>query len=124
MLGAPLEQGKVLFELAPLESYRVVLQVDERDIGHVVPAQRGSLALSGLSDRTLPFTVKTVTSVSTPRDGRNYFRVEAALEESPPALRPGMEGVGKVATGQASLAWIWTRSFLDWARIAFWSWLP
>jgi hypothetical protein len=124
LLGAPLEQGKVLFELAPLDAYRVVLQVDERDIGYVAPQQRGVLALTGLSGRTLPFTVRTVTSVSTPRDGRNYFRVEAALEEAPPTLRPGMEGVGKLAAGEARLAWIWTRTFMDWARIAFWSFLP
>lgn len=124
MLGAPLEQGKVLFELAPLDAYRVVLQVDERDIGYVQPGQQGELALTGISARTLPFKVKTVTSVSTPRDGRNFFRVEAALGEAPPTLRPGMEGVGKVAAGEARLAWIWTRSFTDWARIAFWSWLP
>ena len=124
LLGTPLETGKVLFELAPLDAYRVVLQVDERDIGFVQPAQHGTLALAGLTARTLPFTVKGVTSVSTPRDGRNYFRVEAALEEAPPALRPGMEGVGKVAAGDASLAWIWTRNFVGWARIAFWSWLP
>jgi hypothetical protein len=124
LLGTPLEQGKVLFELAPLDAYRVVLQVDERDIGYVVPAQHGVLALAGLTARTLPFTVKTVTSVSTPRDGRNFFRVEAALEEAPPTLRPGMEGVGKISAGEASLGWIWTRTFTDWARIAFWSWMP
>ncbi|HYF20522.1 MAG TPA: HlyD family efflux transporter periplasmic adaptor subunit [Ramlibacter sp.] len=124
MLGAPLEQGKVLFELAPLESYRVVLQVDERDVGYVAPQQPGELALAGLTSRTLPFTVRTVTSVSTPRDGRNFFRVEATLEEVPPTLRPGMEGIGKVSAGEARLAWIWTRSFLDWARVAFWSWMP
>jgi biotin carboxyl carrier protein len=29
-LGAPLERGEVLFEVAPLDSYRVVLEVDER----------------------------------------------------------------------------------------------
>jgi hypothetical protein len=124
LIGAPLEQGKVLFELAPLDAYRVVLQVDERDIGYVVPGQHGTLALAGLTARTLPFTVRTVTSVSTPRDGRNYFRVEAALGEAPPTLRPGMEGVGKVSAGRARLAWIWTRTFTDWARVAFWSWLP
>lgn len=124
LLGAPLEQGKVLFELAPLDAYRVVLQVDERDIRYLLPAQRGELALPGLSARTLPFTVRTLTSVATPRDGRNYFRVEAALEDAPPTLRPGMEGVGKVAAGEANLAWIWTRTFVDWARLALWSWLP
>jgi multidrug resistance efflux pump len=124
LLGAPLEHGKVLFELAPLDAYRVVLQVDERDIGYVQAAQRGELALAGHTARTLPFTVRSVTSVSTPRDGRNYFRVEAALEQAPVTLRPGMEGVGKVSAGEARLAWIWTRTFTDWARIAFWSWMP
>ena len=124
LLGAPLELGKVLFEVAPLDAYRVVLQVDERDIAYVRPGEPGALALAGHSAGTLPFTVKAVTSVSTPRDGRNYFRVEAALEDAPPTLRPGMEGVGKIMAGRARLAWIWTRGFTDWARVAFWTWTP
>ncbi|OGA04957.1 MAG: hypothetical protein A3H35_11385 [Betaproteobacteria bacterium RIFCSPLOWO2_02_FULL_62_17] len=123
-LGAPLEQGKVLFELAPLDAYRVILKVDERDIGYVTAAQPGELALTGLGGRTYPFTVKTITSVSTPQDGRNFFRVEAALEQAPPTLRPGMEGIGKIAAGERRLVWIWTRNFVDWARISFWAWLP
>jgi multidrug resistance efflux pump len=32
LLGTPVEQGKLLFQIAPLDAYRVVLQVDERDI--------------------------------------------------------------------------------------------
>jgi len=124
LLGAPLEQGKVLFELAPLDAYRMILKVDERDIAYVSPAQRGELALTGLSGQTLPFTVKTITSVTTPQDGRNFFRVEAALEQAPRTLRPGMEGVGKITAGERRLVWIWTRNFVDWARISFWTWLP
>jgi hypothetical protein len=31
-LGAAVERGNVLFELAPLDSYRVIMKVDERDI--------------------------------------------------------------------------------------------
>jgi len=124
LLGAPLEQGKVLFELAPLNAYRVILMVDERDIGYVSPTQQGELALTGLSGQTLRFTVKTITSVSAPQEGRNVFRVEAALEQAPRALRPGMEGVGKIAAGERRLIWIWTRNFIDWARIRFWTWLP
>jgi len=124
LVGAPIEQGNVLFELAPLDAYRVILKVDERDIGYVSVAQRGELALTGLSAQTLSFTVKTITSVSTPQEGRNFFRVEAALEQAPPMLRPGMEGVGKITVGERRLAWIWTRNFVDWARISFWTWLP
>jgi len=34
-LGAAVERGNVLFELAPLESYRIIMKVDERDITNV-----------------------------------------------------------------------------------------
>ena len=124
LLGAPLEQGKVLFELAPPDAHGAILTLNGRGLGYVTPAQRGELALTGLSGRTLPFTVKTITSVSTPQDGHNFFRVEAALEQAPQTLRPGMEGVGKIVAGERRLVWIWTRNFVDWARISFWTWLP
>jgi len=87
-------------------------------------AQRGELALTGLTGQTLPFTVRSITSVSTPQEGRNFFRVEAALEQAPPTLRPGMEGIGKIAVGEERLIWIWTRHFVDWVRINLWTWLP
>ena len=124
LLGSPVEQGKVLFELAPLDAYRVILKVDERDIAFVATGQHGELALTGLSQAKLPFTVKTVTSVSTPQEGRNFFRVEAQLLDTSARLRPGMEGVGKIDAGQRRLVWIWTRGFVDWLRISLWTWLP
>ena len=34
-LGAPIEKGQVLFEVAPLDAYRLVLQVDERDVAAI-----------------------------------------------------------------------------------------
>jgi multidrug efflux pump subunit AcrA (membrane-fusion protein) len=122
--GAPVEQGKVLFELAPLDAYRVVVQVDERDIAFVKVGQRGEAALAGLLGASLPFMVKSVTSVSTPQEGRNFFRVEAQLEGAPEGIRPGMEGVGKIAVGERRLAWIWTRNFVNWLRLTLWAWMP
>lgn len=124
MLGAPVEKGKVLFELAPLDKYRVVLKVDERDIAYVAAGQRGELALTGITGATLPFVVKTVTSVSTAQEGSNFFRVEAQLEDTSTRLRPGMEGVGKVSVGEHPLIWVWTRNFVNWVRISLWTWLP
>jgi hypothetical protein len=123
-IGTPVELGKLLFEVAPLAGYRVVLQVDDRDIAHLALAQRGELVLSSLPDRALPFTVSAITPVATQVDGRNVFRVEALIDGSVAALRPGMEGVGKVVVGERSLLWIWTHSFVDWARLALWNWMP
>jgi RND family efflux transporter MFP subunit len=123
-IGSPVEQGKVLFEVAPLEGYRVILQVDDRDIARVATEQHGELVLSGLPHDRFPFAVSTVTPVATQVEGRNVFRVEARIEGPRPRLRPGMEGIGKVVVGQRSLLWVWTHTFFDWLRLALWNWMP
>ena len=122
-IGSPVEQGKVLFELAPLDSYRVILKVDERDIRAVAVGQSGSLVLSGLTEERLPFKVKNI-SVPEASDGRNVFRVEAQLEQSRLALRPGMQGVAKIDAGQRSLLWIWTHPAWNWLALQIWKWSP
>lgn len=123
LLGSPVEQGKVLFEVAPLDAYRVVMNVDERDIAEVRVGQRGELALSGIPNELLPFTVRQITPISTPQDGSNYFRVEAQLDRASDRLRPGMEGVGKVGVGERMVIWIWTHSLVEWLRLWTWKWL-
>lgn len=122
-LGSPVEHGQILFEVAPLDSYRVILEVDERDIGDVAAAQRGELTLTGLPAVTLPFTVTRIVSVSTPRDGRNFFEVEAELEGAATSIRPGMEGIGKIHVDRRKLAWIWTHPLIDWLRLSLWTWV-
>lgn len=124
-LGAPVERGDVLFELAPLEDYRVILQVDERDIGQLEPGQAGRLALTGMPGETLPIEVQRITPVATTEEGRNFFRVEATVtDESSAQLRPGMEGAGKVNIERRRLIWIWTHKIGYWLRMFFWSWWP
>lgn len=123
-LGSPVEKGKVLFEVAPLDSYRVILNVDERDISQIEVGQLGSLALSGMPYNVMHFAVKQVTPVATSKDGSNYFRVEAQIDEPSERLRPGMEGVGKVSVGERKLIWIFTHSLFDWFRLWSWKWMP
>jgi biotin carboxyl carrier protein len=123
-LGSPVEQGKVLFEIAPLNAWRVILKVDERDIARVQPGAGGTLVLASLPGQDWPFTVKKITPVSVPEDGRNQFRVEAELAGAAPKFSPNMEGVGKVDAGTASLLWAWTHPLLDWLRLAWWKLLP
>jgi RND family efflux transporter MFP subunit len=124
-LGIPVERGDVMFELAPLDAYRVILQVDERDIGEIAVGQQGQLALTGLPGEKLPIVIERVTPVATAEEGQNFFRVEAALvQETSPLLRPGMEGVGKVEIDRRKLIWIWTYKIVFWIRMFFWSWWP
>jgi multidrug resistance efflux pump len=123
-LGSPVEKGQVLFEITPLDAYRVILEVDERDIAAVALDQHGQLVLAGLTREALGFKVSKITSVATAEEGRNFFRVEASLDQADVRVRPGMEGVGKVVAGERKLLWIWTHSLLDWLRLSLWKWLP
>jgi RND family efflux transporter MFP subunit len=123
-LGSPVERGEVLFEVAPLDGFRVVLEVDERDIADVSVGQTGQLAVASMPGERFDFTVSKITPVNEAKEGRNYFRVEAQLQGEVGRLRPGMEGVGKIFVEERKIIWIWTRKLVDWARLTLWSWLP
>jgi multidrug efflux pump subunit AcrA (membrane-fusion protein) len=123
-LGSPVERGQVLFEVAPLNEYRVTLEVDERDISNMAVGQNGQLVLSSMPGSQFPFAISKITPISSSEEGNNYFRVEGNLEVSSEKLRPGMEGVAKVSVGPRRLVWIWTHTMLDWLRLAVWSWWP
>jgi hypothetical protein len=125
MLGSPVERGKTLFEIAPLDQYRVVLRVDERDLNTVSLGQHGQLLLAGMPGDRRSFAITRITPIAEAKDGRNEFRVEGKLNDPPGAgLRPGMEGVAKVETGPHNVVWVWTHGILEWARLTAWKWLP
>jgi len=124
MLGSPIERGKTLFEVAPLDSYRLIVHVNERDVRYIAVEQRGTIAFAGMPGDPLPLTLTAITPITVAEEGRNSFRVEARLAELGPHLRPGMEGVVKIDTGQGSLVWIWTRTVVEWLRLTAWKYLP
>jgi len=123
-LGSPVSRGEVLLNIAPLDAYRVVLQVDERRIADVEPGQVGQLILKALPQDQFPFVIEKITPVSEAMEGRNRFRVEAKLTEGMEVLRPGMEGSGKIMVDRRSLNWIWTHEIVEWFKLWFWYWWP
>ena len=123
-LGAAVKRGDTLFEIAPLGDYRVIVNVDERDIAGVASGQKGVLILSSITQESFAFTVGNLTSVTTAREGRNFFRVEALLDQASQRLRPGMEGVAKIHVGERLLIWNWTHRMIDWLRLSIWTYWP
>ena len=120
-IGAPVERGQVLFEIVPDNTFRVNLEVDERDIGFIAAGQSGALILNGLPHKRFTFAVEKITPVSTASNGKNSFRVEGKLKNSSTRLRPGMHGYGKIYIARKNLVWIWSRSILDHIKIWLWS---
>lgn len=125
-IGSPLDKGQVVYSLALLEDFRVVLEVPDSEIDEFAVGQEGVILLTAMPDREFSIKVERLTPVSSSKEGLNYFRVEASLLEDADSdlFRPGMEGVGKVAVGRRGLLWTWTHSALDTIRLFMWKWTP
>lgn len=121
-LGAPLALGAELMTLAPLDRFRVIVEVDERDIAAIAPGQSGTLALSARPWSTLPLRVTRLSPMATTLEGRNVFEVEAELLAHDADLRPGLQGSAQLLAGQRPLLLNWTRRLVDGARLLWWSW--
>src|SRR5262249_3390387 len=121
-LGAPVQRGETLLTVAPANEFRLIVEVDERDIPDVHPGAAGALALAALPQNARDFKVARITPVATARDGHNFFEVEGALAGLPASVQPGLQGVAKIQSDPRSLAWIWTHRLVDWLRLTPWSW--
>lgn len=123
-LGVPVSRGELLFEIAPLDDYRVAIQVSDREIAGLAAGQQGELILSALPRQPVRLSVTDITTLAAEEPGEPAFRVEAELAGDAPELRPGMEGVAKITVGERRRWWIWTHALTDWLRLRFWRWLP
>lgn len=119
-IGAPVETGKILFEVAPLDSLRAELYVSEDEVSDVAVGQEGYLATATYPGDRISFTVERVNPAAEVVNNRNVFKVRAKLDESRPWMRPGMEGVAKVTIDKRPYAWIWTRKVVNWVRMKLW----
>jgi hypothetical protein len=110
--------------LAPNDSFRLILEVDESDLAAVHPGQRGELALAAQPERPLRFVTRRIVPVAATSEGRNFFEVEASLQDKLPELRPGLSGVAKVEAGSRSLGWLLSHRAIAWLRLAWWKVTP
>ena len=123
-VGAAVERGEELFQIAPLNAYRLILEVDEGDITDIQEGQSGTLLVSSMPDEPMSFVVERITPIAEAEEGRNFFRVEARLDEVSDRLRPGMKGVAKTSIEDRLVVLIWSDKLIDWLRLMLWKWWP
>lgn len=120
-IGGSVSQGEELFRLSPMESYQLILFVDEYKINDISVNQTGRVVLSSMPDAGIDFKVSAITPITEVRDGGTVFRVEASLGELHGDFRPGMVGIAKVMVDQRLLIDIWTADLRKWASMKLWS---
>ncbi len=123
-LNAPVSQGEVLYEIASLQGYRLLLEVAESDIRFLAPGQRGTLQLRSMPQQALDMRVTRILPVPLRESGAQSYLAEAVLDGEVAGLQPGMEGIAKVGVGKHALAWISFHHLIDWLSLQWWLWTP
>ncbi len=123
-IGTPIDRGQSLFTIAPVNRFRVIVELDERDIRAVAVGQRGELALSAMPWDTLALTVKRVAPMATLVENRNVFELETVPGDALAEVRPGLRGTAHLNVGQASLLAIWGTRAVNALKRWSWRWTP
>jgi len=119
-MGAPVEIGDVLFEVAPLQDYRVIMEIDERDMAGIKKDNTGQVVIKAMPGDPVDIAIDQIVPMAISGDGNTYFRVEGKFDKAANDLRPGMEGIARINVGERKLLWIWTHKVID--RVRLWLW--
>ncbi len=112
--GQPVQQGQVLFEVAPLDEMIVEIDVPDRDVSRVRPALPLRVRLESFAGEAWTTSLTKIHPQSEQRDGRNVFVCEAAIvNKTAHDLRPGMRGRATIEGDRRPLAWIIGHRFWD-----------
>lgn len=120
-IGAPIHRGDALMVLAPNEGFRIVLQIEDRDIKAIKAGMKGRLTLSAMPYEPINITVERVTPLARFIDGHNVFEVQATLQKGLPGLRPGLEGIAKISLERRPIALLFGGRLMEWARFHLWT---
>jgi len=120
-VGAPVEQGEVLFEIGSADELYAELAVPESAITRIAVGQSGRLASAAQPGEYLPIELEKINPVAEVIGEQNSFRVRAEVQaDGPIRLTPGTEGVARVTVGRAPYLWVWTKGLVDWVRLKLW----
>jgi multidrug resistance efflux pump len=127
-LGAFVAPGELIAEVHALAEMRAEIEIPERDIGIVRPAQRAQLRFRALPERTFDGRVTAIAPAVTADSGifrasaDRTVRVQIAVDDTSGILAPGLTGYARISTGERRAIDVVTRRLRRFVRVEFWSW--
>lgn len=128
-IGGVMPRGTPLFEIAPLDTWTLELEVPEGvaaqlsagfQDGGENQAFTGRFAASARPEATELFELTRVRPSAEVKDGRNIFIAEADITPDADWMRPGMEGVAKIQIGSRPVWWVALHGVIDHLRMKYW----
>ncbi len=105
--GVPLEKGKTLFEIAPLDRMVIEVEIPEDDVRFVQPGMQIQIRLAAFPLQPFEGTIERLHPRAELREHRNVFIAEVDCDNSSGLLRPGMRGSARIASVRRTVAWNW-----------------
>lgn len=104
-VGAPLEVGQRLFEVAPLEDLLVEVEVPESRVARLAPGLPVEILLDAVGSGRLSGTVERIHPRAEWREERSVYVAEVRLPPRSTGLWPGSSGRAWIRAGARPLAW-------------------
>lgn len=120
MVGSAINIGEPIFRVANLDQLEVVARVKDNDIGYVSAQSIGGFATRARPGERFRFRADSLVPIGQPDEGSNIFQLRGTIEDPPDWLRPGMEGIAYIDTGDKRIIWILSRRLIDTARLVLW----
>lgn len=108
-IGATVETGQLLLEIAPLKEMLVEVAIPESEIGFVEPDAPVHVRFFADPHRRLTGTLERVDPAAEIRDHENVFVGRWNLSNREGQIKPGMRGSATILGPRRPLAWRWVR---------------
>ncbi len=112
-IGTPMELGKVLLEIAPLDRVLVELEIPEHEIGYVRSTDAVQLRVDSARVGTVDSNLQKVYPAAQIRDDQSVFIAPIELDNVNRMYRPGMKGRATIYGPIRPWAWVHVRSFVE-----------
>ncbi|WP_220498429.1 efflux RND transporter periplasmic adaptor subunit [Stieleria mannarensis] len=117
-IGAPLETGQAVLEIAPLGEMVVELEIPEYEIGYVTEGMPARVRLTATEGDAIERPIDAVYPSAELRDDQNVFVAHIHVDNQDGTLRPGMRG-DAIAYGRLR-PWLWSMIRSGWEKTLWW----
>jgi hypothetical protein len=119
-VGRATARGEPLLTLSPIEEYKVIVDVLEKDVSSLSAGMTGTMRLSPLPERRFDFSLAEFVPIARYEDNKTIFSFEAELSNSSSTLLHGMTGSARIEVNRKPLYKLWGKPILDAARMWLW----
>ena len=117
-VGASIEIGQTIFEVAPLNTMVVEIEIPEHEIGFVKPDAMSRVRIGAVGGKSIRMPLSDLYPAAELRNDQNVFVGRIIVDNEQLQLRPGMQGDATIYGPLRPLAWSWVRG--SWERVLWW----